>query len=408
MPRWLIPTAYLLASLFAAMVIPRLEFAIYPAFGREISVSTAQALLGAVASGMMAFTAIVFSIGMLLVQYTATAFSKRFILQLHRRLLMYHAFGVFVATFTFALGTLVFVNREGSDWIPFFSVIIVGVLLVGSIAMLAMLVNQVAELRVTRVLAYVGGRGRAMIALMPEDAEVARLAPELHMASQTVVYSGDLRVLAAIDKAALAELARGADATIQLEYAVGDSLYPKSLLARIYGAREPISEAAILASLSLRPENFYDCDVRFSLRLLVDTAIMALSPAVNDPTTAVEALDQILDLMMRLGQKHESGCVTDGNGKRLVIYPAPTWNDYLSLAFDEIRRYGIDALQVVRRLRAALIRLADSVEGERRTAVLEYRRRLDAELERRESDPVDRATALGIDPQGIGLTRSWT
>ncbi|HEX3670696.1 MAG TPA: DUF2254 family protein [Candidatus Cybelea sp.] len=406
MPRWLIPTAYLLVSLFAATIFPRLEFALYPAFGREISVSTAQALLGAVASGMMAFTAIVFSIGMLFIQYTATAFSKRLILQLNRRLVIYHAFGVFVATFTFALGTLVFVNRKGSDWIPFLSLIIVELLLVASIALLAMLINQVAELRITRIIAYLGERGRALIALMPGETPAAPHASEARSPSQTVLYSGGLVVLTAIDKARLADLARAAGATIQLEYAVGDTLYPESVLAQVYGARDTVGEAAIFGAMRLRQENFYDCDVRFSLRLLVDTAIMALSPAVNDPTTAVEALDQILDLMIRLGQKHESGCVTDGNGKRLLIYPAPTWNDYLSLAFDEIRRYGIDALQVVRRLRAALIRLADAVEGERRAAVLEYRRRLDAEVERHESDPVDRATALGIDPQGLGLTRS--
>jgi uncharacterized membrane protein len=406
MARWLIPTTYLLASLFAALVIPRLEYELYPAFGREISVSTAQALLGAVASGMMAFTAIVFSIGMLFIQYTATAFSKRFILQLNRRTLIYHAFGVFVATFTFALGTLVFVNREGSDWIPFFSVIVVAILLVGSTAMLAMLVNQVAELRVTRILASVADRGRAMIELLPDEISPASLVLEPTAPPLPVPYSGELVVLVAIDTAALAELARAAGATIRLEYAVGDTLYPKSVVAQVYGAREPIGEAAVLAALRLRPENFYDCDVRFSLRLLIDTAIMALSPAVNDPTTAVEALDQILDLMMRLGQKHETGRVSGADGKPLVIYPTPSWDDYLSLSFDEIRRYGIDALQVVRRLRAALVRLADSLEGERREAVLEYRRRLDEEVERRESDPADRATALGVDPQGIGLTRS--
>ncbi len=407
MPRWLIPTAYLLVSVLGATVVPRLEYAIFPAYGHEISVSTAQALLGAVASGMMAFTAIVFSIGMLFIQYTATAFSKRFILQLHHRLIIYHAFGVFVATFTFALGTLVFVNREGSDWIPFVSLIIVGILLVASIALLAMLVNQVAELRITRILAYVGERGRALIALMPDAAETQPAAVPLASPTRAVVYSGELMVLIAIDKAGLAELARTAGATIQLEYAIGDTLYPKSVLARVHGAREPIEEARLLASLRLRQENSYECDVRFSLRLLVDTAIMALSPAVNDPTTAVEALDQILDLMMHLGQKRDDGRVTDARGGPLLIYPAPTWNDHLSLAFDEIRRYGIDALQVVRRLRAALVRLADAVEGDRREAVLEYRRRLDAEIERRESDPADRATALGIDPQGLGLTRDW-
>lgn len=405
MPRWLIPAVYVAASFAAAELIPRAEYAWLPVYGHEVSVSTAQALLGAIASGMMAFTAIVFSIGFLFIQYTATAYSKRFILQLSHRPVIYHAFGIFVATFTFALGTLSFVNRNGSDWVPFFSIAIVGGLLLASIVLLAMLVNRVAELRVTRMLAYIGDLGRATISLMPDapGPAIALRQPQ-DRPSQVVVHSKEFRTFSAFDKPGLVDLARASDATIELMCAVGDSLSPGSVLARIYGGR--LAEAALVARLRLRRENFFDRELRFSLRILVDTAIMALSPAVNDPTTAVQAIDQIEDLMIRLGGKpRDVGCVADENGRLRLIYPAPTWNDYLSLAFDEIRRCGGDSFQVVRRLRAALVRLADGLDDERRDAVLEYRRRLDAEVDARGFDAVDRATALGIDPQGLGLTR---
>ena len=209
MPRWLIPTTYLLASLFAALVIPRLEYELYPAFGREISVSTAQALLGAVASGMMAFTAIVFSIGMLFIQYTATAFSKRFILQLNRR-------GAYLPRVRRLRRDLHLRARDarlresgGIGLDPFFSVIVVAILLVGSTAMLAMLVNQVAELRITRILASVADRGRAMIELMPDEiaAGVARSRTAGTSAAST--YSGELMVLVAIDTARLGRTRAG-------------------------------------------------------------------------------------------------------------------------------------------------------------------------------------------------------
>lgn len=404
MPRWLIPAVYVVVSFLAAELIPRAEYAWLPVYGHEISVSTSQALLGAIASGMMAFTAIVFSVGFLFIQYTATAYSKRFILQLSHRPTLFHAFGVFVATFTFALGTLTFVNRKGSDWVPFFSIVIVGALLLASIVLLALLVNQVAELRVTRMLTYVGDHGRALIALMPETAEGAPASTLSGGALQSVVHSGSLRFLSAIDKAGLVELARGADATIQIECAIGDSLLAGSVVARVYG--RPIDERALLRRLVLHRENFYDADVRFSLRLLVDTAIMALSPAVNDPTTAVQALDQIEDLILRLGKKPQDlGRICDADGRLRLIYLAPSWNDYLSLAFDEIRRCGGASFQVARRLRAALIRIADSLADDRRDAALEYRRRLDAEADTYGFDAVDRATALGIDPQGLGLAR---
>lgn len=408
MPRWLIPAAYFVASLIAALVIPRLEFELLPVWGNEISVSTAQALLGAVSSGMMAFTAIVFSIGFLFIQYTATAFSKRFMVTAAQRPLIFHAFGLFVSTFTFALGTLAFVNRHGSDWVPFGSILIVGVLLVFSVAVMARLMNQVAMLRITRVLSYIGDRGRAAIERIPaEAADETPVRVALGEPAQTVVYSGNLMVLAAIDSTALAAVARTYGTTIRLEYAVGDTVFQNSILATVYGTGQQMDEAAILRAIRLEPENLFDGDVRFALRLLVDTAVMALSPAVNDPTTAVEALDEILDLMLRLGRRPlDTGRLFDDSGTLRLIYPAPTWNDYLSLAFDEIRSYGAESFQVLRRLRAALVRLAAALQDEeRRIAVVSYRNRLDAAVLRLGLDEADTATALGIDPQGLGLTR---
>ncbi|MBV9332592.1 MAG: DUF2254 domain-containing protein [Candidatus Eremiobacteraeota bacterium] len=408
MPRWLIPAAYFFVSLVGAELIPRLEFALMPAWGNEISVSTAQALLGAASSGMMAFTAIVFSIGFLFIQYTATAFSKRFMVMAAQGSLMFHAFGLFVSTFTFALATLAFVNRQGSNWVPFGSILIVGVLLVLSVIVMALLMNQVASLRITRVLSFIGDRGRAAIEGMPDNASdrtPAQIA--LDDTLQTIVYSGNLMVLAAIDRAALVLLACKSGTTIRLEYAIGDTVYPDSALARVHGTGARIDEPELLRAIRLAPENLFAGDVRFALRLLVDTAIMALSPAVNDPTTAVEALDEILDLMLRLGRRRlDSGCVFDESGALRLIYPAPTWNDYLTLAFDEIRSYGGESVQVVRRMRAALVRLAGALRDEsRREAVVAYHNRLDAAIKRLGLDEAGTATALGIDPQGLGLTR---
>jgi hypothetical protein len=125
MPRWMIPAVYVIVSFLAAVVLPRVEYAVAPGHGNAISVSTAQALLGAVSSGMMAFTGIVFSIALLLIQYTATAFSKRFILLFRRHNVIFHALGLFVATFTFSLGTLAFVGREDKGWVPVDSIVIV-------------------------------------------------------------------------------------------------------------------------------------------------------------------------------------------------------------------------------------------------------------------------------------------
>jgi len=139
----------------------------------------------------------------------------------------------------------------------------------------------------------------------------------------------------------------------------------------------------------------------------VDVAIRALSPAINDPTTAVQALDQIEDLLRRLGRRElEAGYAGDATGTLRLIFPTPTWEDYLALAFDEIRQYGATSIQVMRRLRSALMDLADAVPvPERRVAVQHYLDHLNLAVERHIIDIEDQLRALQEDRQGLGLSR---
>ena len=88
-------------------------------------------------------------------------------------------------------------------------------------------------------------------------------------------------------------------------------------------------------------ERTFEQDPKYAIRLLVDIAIKALSPAINDPTTAVQALDQIEDLLLRLGRRRlEIGEFRDRDGQLRLVVPSPTWEDFLRLAFDEIRYCG--------------------------------------------------------------------
>ena len=147
-------------------------------------------------------------------------------------------------------------------------------------------------------------------------------------------------------------------------------------------------------------------DPKYPIRLLVDIAIRALSPAINDPTTAVQAIDQIEDLLHRLGRCDlDSGYARGPDGILRLIFPMPTWEDYLTLAFDEIRQYGVGSLQVMRRLRAALNAIADSADEDRREVVRRHLRHLDDVVGHSAHDFEDRIVALQEDRQGLGLSR---
>ena len=131
-----------------------------------------------------------------------------------------------------------------------------------------------------------------------------------------------------------------------------------------------------------------DQDPAFAMRMLVDIAIRALSPAVNDPTTAVQALDRLEELLVELHRRDPGPVlVLDDHGGPAGRVPAPTWTDYLELAVTEIRHYGSGSIQVCRRLHALHDHLLTETDGPARARVeLEQRlleRALAAALPRR-------------------------
>ena len=189
--------------------------------------------------------------------------------------------------------------------------------------------------------------------------------------------------------------------------AVGDTLVEGADLLRVHDAGTPLPEDALLSAVRLGRERTFEQDPKYPIRLLVDIAIKALSPAINDPTTAVQTIDQLEDLLRRLGAAElDAGYAADEAGALRLVFPTPTWEDYLTLAFDEIRQFGSSSVQVLRRMRAALVGLAESLPNEERVqTVRRYLEHLDRAIETSSFDVEDRRMALKEDRQGIGLSR---
>ena len=85
-------------------------------------------------------------------------------------------------------------------------------------------------------------------------------------------------------------------AVIEMVSAVGDTLVDGSVVLRVHGDKVGLAEKDVIGLVHLETERTFEQDPKYPIRLLVDIAIKALSPAVNDPTTAVQAIDQIEDL----------------------------------------------------------------------------------------------------------------
>jgi uncharacterized membrane protein len=119
--------------------------------------------------------------------------------------------------------------------------------------------------------------------------------------TQTLTYSGKPRTIASYDIGMLVREAQKADAVIVMASAVGDTVVETAVILRVYRARTMLPDDRLMRGLHLATERTFDQDPKFALRLLVDIAIKALSPAINDPTTAVQTIDQIEDLCIAWG-----------------------------------------------------------------------------------------------------------
>ena len=417
LPLWAIPATYAIGSIILALVLPRLENTYLAGYAHGMSASAALAFFSAVSSGTMTLTGIVFAVAFVMVQFSAVAYSPRLVMMFTSRPQLYHSMGVFFATFCYSLGALAWTDRGGSGTVPLFSTLLVGLLLIASMLAFVGLVNSLNDMQIHNVLRSVGERGRQVIAEtyrpLAADAGAGHATDTprreaLAPVTQTITYMGEPQSIARFDTAELMRLAASSGGLIELDCAVGDTVLHGTIIAWVRAAGAPLDQEALMRAVELAAARTWEQDPKYPIRLLVNIAIRALSPAVNDPTTGVQALDQIEDLLRRLGQSElDNGLICDEHSVLRVSIPMPTWQDYLSLSFDEIRQFGMTSIQVLRRLRSALTGLAATVPSEqRRAATTRYLHQLDLDIDRSELDSSDQAMAHEEDRQGLGMSRA--
>lgn len=161
-----------------------------------------------------------------------------------------------------------------------------------------------------------------------------------------------------------------------------------------------------MKTIKFGEERTFDQDPKYSIRLLVDIAIKALSPAINDPTTAVQALDQIEDLLLRLGRRQlDISEFHDGNGSLRLVVPCPTWEDFLRLAFDEICHYGAHSVQTIRRMNALVCELLSYLPANRLPELHRWEERIHDVVVRAFENAEEKLEASVEDRQGLGVPR---
>jgi uncharacterized membrane protein len=216
-----------------------------------------------------------------------------------------------------------------------------------------------------------------------------------------------------VDRAGLVAAARRADCVLELVPVVGDFVPSGAPLFRVHpgpsragngtGPTGRLQAKEIARLVLVGPERVHTEDPSYGLRKLVDVAERSIAQPFDDPTTTLQALHRLHDLLRDLAARPlPIGEHRDDGGVVRLVERTLSWEGYVRLAFDEIRLAGVASPQVTRRLCAALEDLKNVAPPDRQAPLDRQLRLLTAAVHRTYEDEEDIAAALTPDAEGIG------
>lgn len=401
---WLFPVLSIAVALLSVNLLNKLERAM--GWQMSMSAQTARSIMGTIAGSMFTLVVVVSSAVLVAVQLASAQLTPRMIPLVYRNTVRRFSLTVFVFTFTFSVAVLVRIE----DSAP---------LLTGYLAAYGFLLNLCLFLHFIdsigktvgppSALSSVALVGRKVIRAVypnPFDEQHSKPPEPIKILDtkpvSTVVSSVDGALLA-FDLRGLISCAQRSNCLIQLTPQVGDFVAVGDPLFRIYQGGEHLRDSDLRNCVALAQTRNMDQDPMFAFRIIVDIATKALSPAINDPTTAVLAIDHLHHLLREVGGRYlADGYESDETGQVRLVYRTPNWEDFVRLAVTELRQYGRSSVQVNRRLRAMLQDLIETLP-DRRAPILHNELTLLVAASKREFPDLDDQTLAEIsDLQGMG------
>jgi uncharacterized membrane protein len=310
----------------------------------------------------------------------------------------------------FFYGLLIAIGaRNRLETMPHFIVSLAAIMgLISTVAFLFLIDYAARLLRPVSIVWLIGERGLKVIDhVYPSPAggpnAAMRSRHALGPPGRTVEHRGVSAIVIAVNLKALAGEAQRADGIIEFVPSVGDFVSVGEPLFHLRGGATAISDRKLRGQVAFGPERTIEQDSTFAFRVIVDIGIKALSKAINDPTTAVLAIDQLQRLLRTVGKRQLHGEeIFDRTGRLRVIFRTPNWEDFVQLAYSEIRLYGAENFQIARRLRAMSENLIHDLPEYRHAALRQELDLLDRALEKLYVFPEDLALARIADSQGLG------
>jgi uncharacterized membrane protein len=402
---WVVPFIAIPLELIATRLVHGLD-ASYGWTLMDFSLSGAQALLQTFVTATLSF--VVFTFGSLLVaiQVASAQMTPRIIATtLLRNDVVRYTVGLFIFTLMFSLSAQ---NKMVKD-VHQLVMLTATLLGITSFAAFFYLIDYASRLlRPVSILVQVGADGLAVIENVYPDPAVRpntreNHCPDLGSPSEVICHQGTSGIILAVNLDLLKATAARSNGVIEFVPQVGDFVAVDEPMFNLYFSDRPVAENTLRAAVALGSERTMEQDPTFAFRIVIDIALKALSPAINDPTTAVLAIDQLHRMLRLVGKRNlRTDELLDASGRLRVIFRTPNWEEFVHLAFSEIRGCGANNLQIVRRLRAMIENLLQTLPEHRHAALLQQLSLLDREIEKHFSYPEELALARVADAQGLG------
>jgi uncharacterized membrane protein len=339
-------------------------------------VEGARGVLSAIAGGLITVTGVVFSVTIVALQLASSQFTPRVLRNFTADRGNQLVLGVFIATFTYTLLVLRTVRsggENGEPFVPRLAVTLAVVLVLTSIGFLIFFINHLARsIQVASILDRVARRTlQDVFRLFPEHIGRADEAyppdPRRSGDSATVPAAGS-GYLQAVDSRALFRLGERKRVVIGMEPHMGEFVLPGEALAAVSPSEAVDEEVVetIRTAFVLGPERTPEQDVEFGIIEISDIAIKALSPSINDPTTAFRCIDRLGEILLALGTRNPPRAERTRDGQVHYLARYTSFERAVGLAFDQIRHFGASNPAIAKKLLQVIAQLLELVPSERR------------------------------------------
>lgn len=421
---WFIPAIMLLASLLLAVLSAVVDRTMQAEWNETlpwvfwVDAEGARTILQVIAGSMIGATSLVFSMTLVALTLASSQLGPRLLAIFRADRMTQVALGVFVATLAYALLMLRLVRQESQsdlDLVPLASVTVAQLLTLCSLAVLIYFIHHLAELlEADTIVSHVGkALDHSVDSLFPKtDAPDAGTEHEEEARGASSDASGDedarlserfCMVVPAqrsgyvqtIARHHLVSLAEQADGRIELEVMAGDFLIAGQRLARFWPldrADDELKES-IRTSITIGPKRTQAEDLEYAVHALVEIALRALSPSLNDPFTAIACLNRIsTGLSLAIGRRDPPLRFRGEDGTVRLVMPARGFIELLEDGFNDIRLAAVQHPAVLRALTERLASLAGlAADPERRAAIGRQGEAMRRALEGNLAEPFDRA-----------------